>query len=83
MSCPVVFTFSRSSTLMSCVAKGLRFFVVVLVRAGNDAFGELKGKEGLVEMLETERETLSTRGTTISWAGVMVKCPKFQALMLN
>lgn len=57
--------------------------MAVLVRAGNVAFGELNGKGGLVEMLETERETLSTRGTTISWAGVMVKCSKFQARMLN
>ncbi len=63
---------------MSCVAKGLRFFVVVLVRVGNEAFGELNGKVGLVEKLfcqlsEMERETLSTRGTAISWAGVMVR----------
>lgn len=56
---------------MSCVANGLRFFVVALVSAGNEAFGELKGKVGLVEklfcqLLEMERETLSTRGTVIS-----------------
>lgn len=62
--------------------------MVVLVRVGNEAFGELKGKVGLVErlfcqLLETERETLSTRGTAISWAGVMVRYPKFQASMLK
>jgi len=67
---------------MSCVAKGLRFFVAVLVRIGSEEFGELKGKVGLVEKLsETERETLSTRGTAISWAGVMVKYHKFQVRM--
>ena len=67
---------------MSCVAKGLRFFVAVLVSFGNEAFGELKGNVGLVERLfcqlsETERETLSTRGTVTSWVGVMVRYRKF------
>jgi hypothetical protein len=35
------------------------------------------------QLSETERETLSTRGTSTSWAVVMVRYPKLEARMLS